>query len=59
VPAIVVPPALRVPVKLKVCTPATIVRVTFWPVTVPVTEADPLLQSDEAPPCCCGGNEIE
>ena len=55
----VVPPALNVPDSVKVCTPAATVRVTFWPSIVPVTGADPLLQSVEDPPCCCGGNETE
>jgi hypothetical protein len=34
---------LKVPVREKVSVPATAVRVTFWPVMLPVTPADPAL----------------
>jgi hypothetical protein len=54
VPIIVELPALRVPVKVKLCVPAIAVRVIFWPVTVPVIGAEPLLQSVGEPPCCAG-----
>jgi hypothetical protein len=36
------PSALRVPLKVNVWEPATAVRLTVWPLTVPVTVADPL-----------------
>jgi hypothetical protein len=39
------PSALTVPVKEKVWLPATAVSVTFEPLAVPVTTAEPLLQN--------------
>src|SRR5258708_37672215 len=37
------PSERSVPVKVKICEPATAVRVTVWPLSVPVIEAVPLL----------------
>src|SRR5579872_68502 len=54
---IVVP--FSVPAKVKVCGPATAVSVTFCPFTVPVTGADPLLQSVGVVFEPSGGSEIE
>ncbi len=42
------PSKLSVPVKVKVCVPAIAVRVTFWPLIVPVIAADPLLHGVES-----------
>ena len=49
---------LSTPVKVRVCVAATAVRVTFAPLTVPVTGADPLLQRVGRLPDC-GGKKIE
>jgi hypothetical protein len=44
VPIIVELSVLTDPVKVKVCVPATAVKVTFCPLIVPVIAAEPLLQ---------------
>jgi hypothetical protein len=52
------PFVLRVPFNVKVCVLAATVRVTVWPLMVPVTGADPLLHTVGGPPLT-GGKEIE
>src|SRR5215467_9431177 len=47
VPARVELSKLIVPLKVNVCVPATAVRLMFWPLMVPVTAAEPLLQTVE------------
>jgi hypothetical protein len=44
VPLIVDPSELKVPVRLKDWVPATAVRLTVWPLSVPLMGAEPLLQ---------------
>ena len=51
---IVEPSALSIPVNVKVCVPATAVRVTFPPLIVPLIEAVPLLHTVGFPPFCAG-----
>jgi hypothetical protein len=50
VPTIVELSVLTDPVKVKVCVPATAVKVTFCPLIVPVIAAEPLLQTDADEP---------
>jgi hypothetical protein len=50
---------LSVPVNVKVCEPATAVRVTLWPLSVPVIGEDPPLHNVGFPPPSAGGNEME